>query len=112
MTTEHQPEGNGCTEIAVGNRDGQVTLLFQYPMNWIALDPTNAAYVGKAIIDAAVDCGARVEIKTPPPQIPNALRERMINRCVMLLRNKREAPEKDGILAQRIVETLLNMVNL
>lgn len=110
--TESAPEGKSATHIAVGTREGRVLLQFPHQIDYAALDPTNAAYVGKAMIDAAVECGARVEIKTPPPHIPNALRERMVNRCVMLLRNKREAPEADGILAQRLVDTLLNMVNL
>lgn len=112
MTAELAQSGRGATTVAVGDQKGQVVLQFPGSIEWCALDPVTAAHVGKAIIDAAVKCGANVQIQAEKPKVPNALRERMIARCHMILRNKRESAENDAVMAQRIVETLLNILGL
>ncbi len=110
--TPREFKGDGSTDVAVGDRLGKVTLLFPQATDWVAMDPSNAVQIGKAMIDAAVQCGARVTIQAPRQPVPHGLRERMVNRTVMMLRNKREGPEKDNILAQRIVDTVLNIIDL
>lgn len=114
MTDAQQSQlaGTGATHVAVGDRDGKVILQFPEPVQWIALEPGTAVGVAKSVIDAAVACGANVTIQAPRPQVPAAIRQRMEARALMILRNKREAPEKDPVLAARMVDTLLNMLDL
>ena len=68
--------------------------------------------LSKAMIDAAVKCGANVSIQAPPPKVPKLVRERMIARAHMILRNKRESAENDAVMSERIVDTLLNILAL
>lgn len=104
--------GDGSTQIAVGDRDGKVILQFPTPIQWAALDPPNAVGIAKAMIDASVVCGLDVQITTPKRQVSEGEKLRMEVRTVMLLKNKRESKEKDEMLAKRIVENLLNMLEL
>lgn len=104
--------GRGTTTLAVGDRSGNVVLSFPHEVGFVALDPSTAVQVAKSMIDAAVKCGANVEIQAPKPQVPKAVRERMINRGVMILKNKRDSAENESILATRIVDTLLNILQL
>lgn len=104
--------GDGNTTAAIGTRDGKVIMQFPSPKQWLAMDPQNAALMGKAMIDAAVDLGVDVRIQAPKPQISEGLRIRMEARCLMILKNKREHTEKDPVLARRLVDTILNMHDL
>jgi len=104
--------GRGATTLAVGDRNGNVVLSFPHEVGFVALDPTTAVQVGKSMIDAAVKCGANVSIQAPRPEIPKSYRERAINRVVMLLRNKRDSAESDNIFSTRIVDTVINMMQL
>lgn len=104
--------GEGTTQVAVGDREGQVVLQYPRPVQWAALDPQTAVQIAKAMIDAAVNCGMKVEIKAPKPQISEGTRVRMEARCLMILNNKREHPEKNPILAKRLVDTILNLLEL
>jgi len=104
--------GDGNTTAAIGTRDGKVIMQFPIPKQWLAMDPQNAVLIAKAIIDAAVDLGLDVRIQAPKPQVSDGLRLRMETRCLMVLNNKREHTEKTPILARRIVDTILNMLEL
>ncbi len=104
--------GDGKTDLAIGDMHGKVTMVFPQPREWVALDPSNAVAIAGALVDAAVKLGARVTVKTEAPKVPKAIRQRMEARCLMMLRNKRESTERDDVLAQRLVDTLLNMLDL
>lgn len=104
--------GDGASQVAVGDRDNQVVLQFPHPVQWVALDPQTSVQIARAMIDAAVNCGMRVEIKAPKPQVSEGMRVRMEARCMMILNNKREHPEKNPILAKRLVDTILNILDL
>lgn len=113
MNGSHTPLiGEGTTQVAVGDREGQVVLQYPRPVQWAALDPQTAVQIAKAMIDAAVNCGMNVEIKAPKPTVSEGLRVRMEARCLMILNNKREHPEKNPILAKRLVDTILNLLEL
>lgn len=105
-------DGMGADEVAIGVREGKAILWFPKPCEWIALEPTVAAEVAKSLLDCAVECGARISIQTPKVKVPNEIRKRMQARALMILTNKRESPERDPILAERLVDTLLNMLDL
>mgnify|MGYP000025210677 CR=1 FL=1 len=104
--------GRGTTTLAVGDRNGNVVLSFPHEVGFVALDPSTAVQVAKSMIDAAVKCGANVSIQAPPPKVPKLVRERMIARAHMILRNKRESAENDAVMSERIVDTLLNILAL
>lgn len=104
--------GDGATHIAVGDHQGKVILRFPISAAWMDLEPGTAVEVAKRMINAAVTCGARISIQAPRQKVHEATRERMIARTVMMLRNKRESPERDSVLAQRIVDTCLNILDL
>lgn len=112
MSAELATSGRGTTTVAVGDQKGNVVLQFPGAIEWCALDPSTAVQVSKAMIDAAVKCGANVSIQAPPPKVPKLVRERMIARAHMILRNKRESAENDAVMSERIVDTLLNILAL
>lgn len=111
-TPPKEPTGDGATQLAVGDRDGKVVLQFPKPVQWIALDPHTAAEAASSMLDAAVSLGARVSFQAPKVHVPKELRARMTARALMVLRNKRAAAERDDVLAVRLVDTLLNMLDL
>lgn len=104
--------GDGTTQVAVGDRDGQVILQYPRPVQWVALDPQTAVQIAKAMIDAAHSCGHTIEIRLPKPEVTEGQRIRMEARCLMILKNKREHTEKDPVLARRLVDTILNILDL
>lgn len=104
--------GEGTTQVAVGDRDGQVVLQYHRPVQWVALDPATAVQVARAMIDAAANCGINIEIKLPKPVITEGMRTRMEARAMMILNNKREHTEKTPVLARRMVDTILNILDL
>lgn len=105
-------KGEGATTIAVGDRDGKVVLQFPNAVEWVALDPSTGVQVAKSMIDAAVACGLDVQIKAPKPEISEGMRVRMEARCLMILNNKREHTESNPVLSKRLVETILNLLEL
>ncbi len=111
-TPPKDPTGPGATQLAVGDRDGKVVLQFPTPVQWIALDAQTAAQAASSMLDAAVALGAQVTVQAPRVQVPKELRTRMTARALMVLRNKRAAAERDDVLAVRLVDTLLNMLDL
>ena len=104
--------GEGTTQVAVGDREGQVVLQFPRPIQWAALDPQTAVQIAKAMMDAAPNCGMNIEIKLPKPVITEGMRTRMEARALMILNNKRDHTEKTPILARRMVDTILNILDL
>jgi len=111
-TPPKDPTGAGATQLAVGDRDGKVVLQFPTPVQWIALDAQTAAQAASSMLDAAVALGAQVTVQAPRVQVPKELRTRMTARALMVLRNKRAAAERDDVLAVRLGDTLLNMLDL
>lgn len=110
--TQSPPTGDSAAAIAVGSMHGKVVLQFHQPAQWIDLEPGTAVEVAKSMIQAAVDSGARVTIQAPRAKVPNAIRSRMEARALHILTNKRGAAERDAVLAVRLVDTLLNMLEL
>lgn len=104
--------GEGTTQVAVGDRDGQVVLQFHRSIQWCVLDPATAVQMAKSVIDAAVNCGMNVEIKMPKPEVTEGQRVRMEARAAMILNNKRDHTEKTPVLARRLVDTILNILDL
>lgn len=105
-------KGDGKTDLAIGDLHGKVTMVFPQPRDWVALDPSTAVEIAGALVDAAQKLGARVTVKTEPVKVPKAIRQRMEARCLMILTNKREANESNPVLAARVVDTLLNLLDL
>ena len=104
--------GEGTTQCAVGDREGHVLLQYPRPVQWVALDPQTAVQIAKAMMDAASNCGMNIEIKLPKPVITEGMRTRMEVRAMMILNNKREHTEKTPVLARRMVDTILNILDL
>jgi hypothetical protein len=104
--------GAGAQKTALLAQDGKVIIKFDNPCEWAAFDPQVALQLAHQMISAVQDCGMKVEIEVPKPKISDLQRSRMAARVNMILKNKREHTEKDEVLAIRIVDTVLNMVEL
>lgn len=104
--------GEQAQTVAVGDRDGKVVLQFHRPAQWIDLDPATAVEVAKTMLDAASNCGLAITIQAPPKKVTELQRQALHARCLMLLRNKRTSSERDEVLAVRITDALLNMLEL
>lgn len=109
------PQGDeGMTEMVlfVNPRTGKVIQRFARPMLFVAYDPVNAANVGKAMIDEAVNAGAHVEIQVKKKQITDKGRAVLITRVDHILKNLLERGRPQHYIAQQIVDTLLTSEEL
>lgn len=107
-------EGDGKTEIAVGDDEGSVIMRFPKPIGWARLDPQNAFEIGEAIARAA----HRARFGTEPPsdssyigqqirsRVTEQLRDKMVARTVLLLRNMQNSNKTPGYWALQIVDTI------
>jgi hypothetical protein len=104
--------GAGAQKTTLAAQDGKVVVTFDSPCEWAAFDPAVALQLAHQMISAVQDCGHQVTIEVPKPKLPETIRVRMQARVAMILNNKREAAESTSVLAIRIVDTILNMVEM
>ena len=110
--------GEGATVVAVGARNNQVTLQFPHPVEWAALDPQTAVNVAEAMARAA----HRVRFGREPPanidtlaedikrRTTDIVREKMINRTVLILRSLQEKGRRLDYQAAEVVDRILQEV--
>lgn len=101
--------GDGTTTVAIGTNDGHVVLKYPKPVQWAALDPATAAQVADAMLGAAIDLGARVEIKMPERKYTPQQIESMRARVALVMKNLQERGAKQHIIAAEIVDIILTM---
>lgn len=104
-----QLPGDGTTSVAIGTNDGHVVLKYPKPVQWAALDPATAAQVADAMLGAAIDLGARVEIKVPERKYTPQQIEAMRTRVALVMKNLQERGAKPNMVASEIVDIVLTM---
>ncbi|HVA19806.1 MAG TPA: hypothetical protein VMU55_06515 [Solirubrobacteraceae bacterium] len=98
--------GSGETEVTVGPEHGRVVLAFPRPQGWVGFDPQNAVEVAKAMIDAAVVCGAKVELVLPRKEITPGQYATLVTRCFFVMRGQIEK----GVNLEKIARQLVDIV--
>jgi len=83
-------------------------MAFPRPITWLALDPLNAAQVGRELITQAVDLGADVRIVMPKRKITEQDRQVLIQRAFLILQGQLDRRVKLPKIAQQIVEMVFS----
>lgn len=110
MNEAIQRVGDGKTELTIGPESGRVVVGFPKPLTWFALDPENAAHVGKALINAAVKCGAKVSISLPQRQLNPLVRTMLVTRVERIQRDMAAKGRKPQFIAEEIVDQVLREI--
>ena len=118
--TEVLASGKGAQGTALSVHDGMVIIHFQNPCEWAAFDPESArrfseqmakyayqAHFGRAPSDAETQSFMAQGIRR---KLTKILREKMVNRTVMLLRNFQEKKPALGYQAEQIVDHVLKEI--
>ena len=92
--------------IAVGERDGRVVLQFPGAVEWVALDPQNAADVGEAMARCAH--GIAYGSKPPRSALSANVRKRLIARVQITLRSLQG--QSPAYVAATLVDAVLSEV--
>lgn len=101
----------GQVELAIGIERGQVVIRFQLPQTRVSMDPTNAARVGKELIDRAVDLGARVAIIPPPRKITDQMRKALIARIQHVIRSTQDQNRPPEYVAMAVFDSVINGID-
>lgn len=104
---ESVPEDKGATEMIVKAERGQVIIRYREPRLWVAFDPGNAVRVGKQLIDCAVECGLRVELKVPRREVSQEKRQALIARAMHTFRSLTDKGRPPKVVAQHVVDSIL-----
>jgi len=108
-------QGDGQTEIAVGEEKGRVLLLFHKQTNWIALDPANALGVAGEMARVGYKAKMRMPIgDVALSQIFGDLRKtvtaeqrnKLVNRVVVMMGSLKD--RHPLYQAEQIVDTILS----
>lgn len=99
--------GTGKTEITIGPENGRVVMGFPNPITWFAMDPLNAAQIGRELINAATKLGADVQIIIPKKQITETQRRVLITRVHLVMKNQLEKHIRPERVAQQLVDIVL-----
>ena len=110
--------GPGATVVAVGIRGGEVVLQFPANVQWATLDPQTAVNVGEAMARAAFEIRhgrqPRANVDVLAEEIKrratDIVREKMINRTVLILRSLREKGKNEIYTATEVVDRILQEV--
>lgn len=97
--------------VALGIEKGKVVQIFYRATNRHEWMPADAAQFGKMMIDAAVTAGAEVSIEVPKRPISNQLRDRMINRVLVMQKSMMEKHKTPAFMARALVDSILAMVD-
>lgn len=98
----------GATHMAVGEQDGRVVLSFPKDIKFAALDPSNAVHIAKAMIDAAVRCGADVQIQVQKYQLSENKRMALYTRAGHIIRSLQDKPH--AYVGVQVVDEVLKEV--
>lgn len=118
--TEVVNAGQGAQATALSIHEGQVVIHFQKPCEWASFDPEGArrfaeqmaryayeAHFGRAPSDAETQGFLAQGIRK---KLTKILKEKMVNRTVMLLRNFQQKKPPLNYQATEIVERVLQEV--
>lgn len=103
--------GDGNTEMVLFPHTGKVIIRFREPRLWVACEPSDAVQIGKKMIDCAVECGAKVEIKVPRRPISDRKRASLIVRATHVFRSMTEKGKAPKDIAQHVVDSILSAVD-
>lgn len=113
VKVEAAAPGEGQVEMIIGTEAGKVVQRFQRPMAYVLYEPENAAYVGREILNAAVACGAKVQINVPRVKVSREKRDAMIARAAQIHRSLLERNRDPLAIAREVVDqTLAQLDNL
>ena len=110
VETEAQTPEGGVVEMIIQPEGQRVIQRFPRPMLWLAYERDNAAHVGKALIDAAVAIGAKVQIKVPPRKISEEKREALVARAYHVHRSMTEQKRPPKDIARHVVDAVLSAI--
>lgn len=99
-----------ATAMAIGTTEGQnaqVVIEFQAPIRQFKMQPVNAAYIGRHLIDCAVALGARVEIKVPKVKLTPEQHAALIVRVEHILRDLAARGRRHDYIARELVDQVL-----
>lgn len=115
---ETKQEGDGSTEVAVGDRDGRVIWQFQRSVSWVALDPQNAFHIAEATARSA----HKARFGTEPPsdgsyivqqvrsRVTEDLRNRMVQRAILMMASMERQHRNPKYIAMQVVDAILSEV--
>lgn len=113
-----QQAGKGATACRVTAHSGLVVLHFPHPVEWAGLDPQTAVMVGEQMARAAFAIRHGYEPRDNADVLQTEIRKKavetvrnlMINRTVMLLRNFQEKKPPLELQARELVDRMLQQV--
>ena len=103
-------QDDGTTEMAINPEKGKIVVRFREPRHWVVLDPSNAAQIGKHLIDCAVACGAEVAIQVPRREVSREKREALVARAMHIIRSTQEQNKPLIIVARSVVDQILSAI--
>ena len=94
------------TNIAVGQREGRVVLQFQNSVEWIALDPDNAAQIGEAMARAAYE----IRYGKVPDDTPSVIKQQKVNVLYQRIENVLRSMARKNKTAKHIAHEVVDLV--
>ena len=91
--------------------EGRVVQRFQRAMLYVLYERDNAAFVGREMINAAIACGAQVQINVPRVKISREKRDAMIARAAQIHRSMLEQKKEPLAIARNVVDQLLAQID-
>lgn len=111
VKTQAASPGEGQVEMIIGTENGKVVQRFQRPMLYVLYERDNAAFVGRELINAAVACGAQVQLNVPRVRITKEKRDALIARAAQIHRSMREQKKDPLVIARHVVDQLLAQID-
>jgi len=108
--------GSGRSEIGIAygkaEQNGRIVLTFgAHAVNWVAMDPRNAAEIAKDLIQKAAKLGVNMGEVFPPTPITEIQREVLITRVELVVRGQLERGTKLPDIARQVVDIVLKVAN-
>ena len=102
---------DGKVDIMITDEASQVIMRFKEPMQWIAMDPENAATIGEAIAKA----GYKARYGKAPTEgtgsaITKEIRDRLVTTTIRMLVSMTDQKKDTKYQAQQIVDHVLSRV--
>lgn len=98
------------TEIAVGNKGGQVVLMLNPARTVVHIKPDVAVHLAKSMIDEAQRCGVNVTLSLPPRKISEEKRMALYQRAALILRSQMDSGKTPAQAATHVVDRVLQEV--
>lgn len=105
-----QLEGDGKSEVTVGEHEGKVILQFEAPKKWVGFDPQNASDVAEAMVSAAYACRYGKSAVGPALKAEVLRRKRaiLINRLVVVMKSMDDQNKTPAYKAAMIADICMH----